>query len=35
MSGLYNKLKKNTDNRTKENNMTKTVSEMMSNEIKC
>ena len=32
MSGLYNRLKKNTDHRTKENNMTKTASEMMSSE---
>ena len=30
MSGLYKRLKKNTDHRTKENNMTKTASEMMS-----
>ena len=32
MSGLYNRLKKNTDHRIKENNMTKTASEMMSSE---
>ena len=32
MSSLYNILKKNTDNRTKENNMTKTASAMMTSE---
>ena len=32
MSSLYNILKRNTDNRTKENNMTKTACAMMNSE---